>query len=103
MDACVESSSSKEDSFPPVVCTPCVEPISVVSNPMSDRGKESFSPSENIVLSPSNDAATDIALPEEKVILESNTGMWDPETTVYNHFTCWMMPMGIRIAAVPIL
>lgn len=71
LDASVEYSSSEEDSLASVVYTPPVEPIPVESHPTSNYGKEFSFPSENRILPPSNDAATDIVIPEEKVIIES--------------------------------
>lgn len=70
-DASVESDSSEVDSPSSVVH---IEPISVVSNPISGYGKSSSGPSENRILSPSHDAGKNILIPREKVILESKIG-----------------------------
>ncbi|XP_027063888.2 C2 domain-containing protein At1g53590 [Coffea arabica] len=73
-DVSVESTTSEEDLLPSVVYTPRVEPISVVSYPISDHDKDSSSPSKNRIQSPSSDVVKDIVIQEEKVIPESKIG-----------------------------
>ncbi|KAL3508821.1 hypothetical protein ACH5RR_028222 [Cinchona calisaya] len=69
-----ESDSSEMDSLPTVVYTPHTEPISVASTPISGYGKDSSSPRENRILSPSNDAGKNTVIQEEKAIPESKIG-----------------------------